>query len=130
MGGQIIWLWSILGAVIGAAAIPALGVYGPELFPTSSRGRLNAAISLVGVAGSALGLQVAGRLADHWDGLGPAISVLAIGPLLLAGIVLVWYPETAHLSLEQINPEDAPVAEHQPLAAAEVPDGERPTGAQ
>jgi MFS family permease len=115
--GSIIWLWSVLGAVIGAAAIPALGVYGPELFPTAARGRLNATISLVGVVGSALGLLVAGRLADRWDGLGPAISVLAVGPLLLCVIVLVWYPETAHLSLEEINPEDAPVAEHEPLPA-------------
>jgi MFS family permease len=128
MGGPIIWLWSILGALIGAAAIPALGVYGPELFPTSSRGRLNAAISLVGVVGSALGLQIAGRLADHWDGLGPAISVLAIGPLLLAVIVLVWYPETAHLSLEEINPEDVPVAEHEVLAPS-TGDDDRPAGA-
>ncbi|OWY59036.1 hypothetical protein B7486_76740, partial [cyanobacterium TDX16] len=87
--GSVIWLWSVLGAVIGAAAIPALGVYGPELFPTSARGRLNATISLVGVVGSAIGLVVAGQLSDQWGGLGPAISVLAVGPLLLAVIVLV-----------------------------------------
>jgi MFS family permease len=118
-GGAAIWVFSVMGAVIGAAAIPALGVYGPELFPTSARGRLNATISVVGVVGSALGLLIAGRLADHFDSLGPAISVLAIGPAILCVIVITLYPETAHLALEEINPEDAPVPEHEPLHAVE-----------
>lgn len=121
--GSVIWLWSLLGAIIGAAAVPALGVYGPELFPTAARGRLNAAISLIGVIGSGLGLLIAGRLADHWGSLGPAISVLAVGPLLLCIMVIVWYPETAHLSLEEINPEDVPVPEH---GAPPRPDGSAP----
>lgn len=113
--GASIWVWSAVAAVIGAAAVPALGVYGPELFPTSARGRLNAIISVVGVVGSALGLFLAGRLADGFDSLGPAISVLAVGPLVLCVIVVTLYPETAHLALEEINPEDAPVPEHEPL---------------
>jgi MFS family permease len=118
-GGVAIWVFSVVGAVIGAAAIPALGVYGPELFPTSARGRLNATISVVGVVGSALGLLIAGRLADRWDSLGPAISVLAIGPAILCVVVITLYPETAHLALEEINPEDAPVPEHEPLPAGD-----------
>ena len=36
--GPQIWVWSLLGTVIGAIAVPALAVYGPELFPTESRG--------------------------------------------------------------------------------------------
>jgi len=107
VGGPSIWLWSLLGAIVGAAAIPALGVYGPELFPTSARGRTNGVIALVGVVGSSVGLLLAGNLADRWS-LGPAISVLALGPLLLSVIVLWKYPETAHLELEDINPEDRP----------------------
>src|SRR3546814_14518455 len=39
--GWSMWGLSLLGAVIGAVTIPALGVYGPELFPTSLRGRAN-----------------------------------------------------------------------------------------
>ena len=32
---------------------------------------------------------------------------LALGPLLVALIVLAAYPETAHVELEELNPEDA-----------------------
>ena len=49
---------------------------------------------------------VAGRLSDRWDGLGPALALLSIGPLLMAVLVLVAYPETAHRELEDLNPED------------------------
>ena len=31
-----------------------------------------------------------------------------VGPLLLAALVLLRYPETAGLELEQLNPEDGP----------------------
>jgi hypothetical protein len=63
-------------------------------------------ISVVAVVGSSVGLLVAGQLSEVWDGLGPAISVLAIGPILLAALIATRYPETAHLELEQINPGD------------------------
>jgi MFS family permease len=114
LGGWPMWVLSVAGAVCGAMVVPALGVYGPELFPTSLRGRANGAISILGVTGSVIGLAVAGRLTDRWDGLGPALAVLAIGPLLMAVLVLVSYPETVHRELEELNPEDrldAPPAE-------------------
>jgi MFS family permease len=106
LGGWPMWGLSVAGAICGAMVVPALGVYGPELFPTSLRGRANGAISILGVTGSVIGLAAAGRLADRWDGLGPALTVLAIGPLLMAVLVLVAYPETAHRELEELNPED------------------------
>ncbi len=101
--GWPMWVWQLVGIVIGAGTIPALGVYGPELFGTRSRGRANGLVSIAGVVGSALGLVIASHLADH-VGLGKALAVLSIGPLLVAGLVLLAYPETAHLELEQINP--------------------------
>jgi MFS family permease len=101
-----IWVASAVGSVIGAAAVPALGVYGPELFPTTSRGRTNGVISAVGVVGSSAGLLIAGSLSDRWGSFGPAITLLAIGPAILAVLIIVAYPETAHLELEEINPED------------------------
>jgi MFS family permease len=104
--GWEMWTASVIGAVIGAATVPALGVYGPELFPTSMRNRVNAVIGLLGVIGSTIGLLVAGRLADEWGGFGPALSVLAIGPLIMAGLVMAFYPETARRELEELNPED------------------------
>jgi MFS family permease len=108
--GWSMWALSVGGAVIGAATVPALGVYGPELFPTSLRGRANGIIAILGVIGSVIGLLVAGALSERWDALGPALAVLAIGPALMAVLVLVGYPETAHLELEDINPEDRPGA--------------------
>jgi hypothetical protein len=70
------------------------------------------------VIGSVIGLLVAGALSERWDALGPALAVLAIGPALMAVLVLVGYPETAHLELEDINPEDRP-------GAAELSGGDR-----
>ncbi len=106
LGGWPMWGLSMAGAIVGAMVVPALGVYGPELFPTALRGRANGIISILGVTGSVIGLATAGYLSDRWNGLGPALAVLAVGPLLMAGLVLAAYPETAHLELEDINPED------------------------
>ena len=111
VGGWGLWLWAVLGAVIVDAQIPALAVYGPELFPTSLRGRANGIITITSLAGSAVGLAAAGALADHFGRIGPALALLGIGPLVLALLVVVAYPETAGLELEEINPEDA----HPPL---------------
>jgi MFS family permease len=105
-GGWPMWALSALGAIVGAATVPALGVYGPELFPTALRGRANGIISILGVAGSVVGLLVAGFLSDRWGGFGPALAVLSVGPALMALLVLVAYPETARRELEDLNPED------------------------
>jgi putative MFS transporter len=104
--GGAMWVWSLVASVIGAAAIPALGVYGPELFPTSLRGRANGVIAVVGVLGTIVGLVSAGYLSDRWDGLAPALALLSIGPLVMAGLVVLLYPETAQRELEALNPED------------------------
>ena len=105
--GAALWLLSLAGGVLGAMAVPALAVYGPELFGTHRRGRSNGVITTVGVAGSALGNLVAGRLSDALGGqLGPALLLLAIGPLIVAVLVMWKYPETAGQELEDINPED------------------------
>ena len=38
---------------------------------------------------------------------GPVRALLAVGPFLVMLLVIVAYPETAHLELEALNPEDA-----------------------
>ena len=107
-GGAALWMLSLAGGVLGAIAVPALAVYGPELFGTYRRGRSNGVITTVGVMGSALGNLVAGWLSDALDGgLAPALALLAVGPLIVAVLVLWKYPETAGQELEDINPEDA-----------------------
>ncbi|GIU84053.1 MAG: hypothetical protein KatS3mg008_0828 [Acidimicrobiales bacterium] len=105
--GWVLWVTATVGSIVGAAAIPTLGVYGPELFPTNLRGAANGGIAVAGVIGSAIGLLTAGALSEAWGALGPGIAVLAAGPLLLALLIVVFYPETADLELEEINPEDA-----------------------
>ena len=105
--GVPLWALTLSGGVLGAIAVPALAVYGPELFGTYRRGRSNGVIVTVGVVGSALGSYVAGRLSDSLDGrLGPALALLAVGPVIVAALVILKYPETAGQELEDLNPED------------------------
>jgi len=101
-----VWAWSAGGSIVGAATVPALGVYGPELFPTKLRGKANGIITALGRAGGVLGLLAAGFLSTRLGSLGPALAVLSIGPAALAVLILVAYPETAHRELEDLNPED------------------------
>jgi MFS family permease len=110
VAGWSIWVWSLLATVLGAMAVPALSVYGPELFPTAARGTANGIINLCSVVGSAAGLAAAGALADGFaGGLGPAMAILAAGPVVVVLLVLLLYPETASRPLEELNPEDAPL---------------------
>ena len=104
--GWPLWLASVAAAVIGAIAVPALAVYGPELFPTSQRGTANGGLQVVAVAGSSLGLLTVGWLADRVGGLGQAMAIVAIAPALLVIVVLFWFPETARRELEELNPSD------------------------
>ncbi|MGH9223094.1 MAG: MFS transporter [Acidimicrobiales bacterium] len=106
--GLGLWAWPLMGTMLNAATVPALGVYGPELFPTSLRGRANGLAGMAGLAGSASGLALAGILGDHFGRLGPAMAILATGPLLVAALIALAYPETAGKELEELNPEDSP----------------------
>lgn len=113
-----LWAASAVGSVIGGLAVPALAVYGPELFPTALRTKANVAITTLGVGGSVIGLVIAGRLAERWS-LGPAIAVLGMAPLLVVAFLIPFYPETAHRELEELNPEDALVPDLRPEVQAE-----------
>ena len=104
--GWPLWVWSTVSTVLSAAMIPALTVYGPELFPTSLRGRANGIILTISRVGSVAGLVTAGALSDDGGTLGRALTVLAIGPAILAVLIVVAFPETAKRELEDINPED------------------------
>lgn len=105
--GFSLWALTLAAGVLGAVAVPALAVYGPELFGTFRRGQSNGVIALVGVTGSALGSVVAGWLSDALGGqLAPALALLAVGPLAVAALVLWKFPETAGQELEELNPED------------------------
>jgi MFS family permease len=107
-GGWPLWVWATIGGVLSSASIPALGVYGPELFPTGLRGKANGLVAMTALVGSAIGLTGAGVMSDRFGAIGPAMAVLAAGPVALAILVLVAYPETARRQLEDLNPEDRP----------------------
>jgi MFS family permease len=106
LSGPAMWAAATLGAIFAAMMVPALSVYGPELFPTSLRGRANGVINTVATVGSVIGLVLAGFLADELGSFAWALGLLAVGPLAMAAVVLAWFPETAWRELEDLNPED------------------------
>ncbi len=106
VGGPPMWLAAFLGGITAGLAYPAFNVYRAELFSTGSRARANGWITAVSLAGSSVGLVVAGRLLDHGWSYGTVMGLMGVGQLVAAVIAFVAYPETAHLTLEQLNPED------------------------
>src|SRR5262249_51533317 len=106
VGGWPMWVSATVAALIGGAGIPALGVYGAELFPTGNRGRAAGLISMLSLVGSSIGLVAAGWAVDRLFGYGAVMAVLAAGPLVVAALVVAFYPEAAHHGLEWLNPED------------------------
>lgn len=110
--GVMIWIWAILGSTIAPATIPALGVYGTELFPTKYRGKANGIIGIWSRVGSIVGVVAVGYLGSTvYNQVGTPLALMGIGPLLLAVIVLIGFPETKGLELETINPEDSRYSE-------------------
>ena len=106
LSGAWMWIVGTMGAVVGAMAVPALGVYSAELFPTGLRGQANAVITVLSLSGSAIGLLLAGAHIHDRTGYAPIMTVLSIGPLVVAVLILLAYPETARRELEDLNPED------------------------
>jgi len=92
--------------VTGAAVIPAITVYGAELFATGRRGAANGILTAAGRAGAVVGLLVVGGVSQWLGRFGPAFALIAVGPLLLVALIVAWFPETARRSLEELNPED------------------------
>lgn len=108
VGGWRMWVFSALGSIVGAATTPALGVLGPELFPTGRRGLANTLITVAAVAGSVIGLQLATPLIGRY-GYGTTFALLALAPISIIAL-LGMLPETAREELEVINDEVLPTA--------------------
>ena len=106
IGGPPMWLAASLGGIIGAIAFPAVAVYRNELFPTGSRSRASALITAAALVGGIIGLVVMGALLDGGRSHGVVLGWLATGQLAVVAIVLLWFPETAHRELEDLNPID------------------------
>ena len=104
--GWPMWVLIAIGALMTSSTVPSLGVYRAEMFGTVRRSESNGLLGVAGVSGSFVGLAAGGFMIEAW-GYGTAFSVLLAGPILVAILVLLFYPETTRRSLEELNPEDA-----------------------
>ncbi len=104
--GWVLWVANLVATMLGALAVPAMGAYGPELFPTAARAKANGILQVMSVTGSALGLVVAGAAIDRTGNLSAGMFLLLPLALLVAVLALTVFPETARRQLEEINPED------------------------
>ncbi len=102
--GSPLWVLTMAGTIVGALVVPALGVYGPELFGTERRASANSYIKVVTVAGGAIGVAAVGWMSDTLGGFGNAFTVMLVAPALVAAIVLTQLPETSGKTLEELNP--------------------------
>jgi MFS family permease len=108
--GSAIWIWSIIGALLGSAALPAIGILAAELMPTQVRSTANGFTTFAARVFGFIGLITVSLTADRFaDGRESRIVSWFSVSLLLAVLVL-WRttPETSRRELEDINPEDAP----------------------
>ncbi len=106
IGEPGLWIAASLGVVLGGASVPAMRGYQTELFPTRSRARVGGMLDTIAVAGSAVGLVTVGYLSERWGDLGDAITSMLVAPLLVAVVVILFFPETARRELEEFNPAD------------------------
>ena len=107
VAGAPMWFAAFGGGFVGGIAYPALAVYRAELFPTGNRGRAAGMLTAAALLGGIGGLQLVGRLLDRDASYGAVIGLVALGQIVVVIVVLRWLPETAHRSLEDLNPEDA-----------------------
>jgi MFS family permease len=105
--GWPLWAWGVSDSLLSYGVAPAIGVYGPELFPTSLRSRATGIIGILYAAGGVVGLIATGLLSSAIGTLAPAFIILGLGPAAMVALILVAYPETAGRELEELNPEDA-----------------------
>jgi MFS family permease len=108
VGGWPMWLAAFAGGLLAGIAYPAFAVYRTELFPTGRRGQAGGLLAAMALLGGSIGLLVAGALLDAGWSYGAVMSLMALGQLVAATVVLTTYPETAHRVLEELNPEDQP----------------------
>ena len=112
VGGPPLWAFSLVGGILSSAAYPALAVYRTELFPTGNRSRAAGLITGAALIGGIGGLLLTGVLLDAGWSYGQVMGLLGLCQLVVTLLVVVGYPETAHLELEALNPEDTPIDLH------------------
>jgi MFS transporter, putative metabolite:H+ symporter len=104
--GAVLWVASTIAIIAASCGAIVLAAFDTELFPTEVRGTSNALLLVCGVTGSAAGLLLATNLEDVVGGLGPAIALCGIAPLLAVAFVMPWLPEPADRSLDDVSPSE------------------------
>lgn len=104
-GGVAMWCFEITGGIFLGVSFPALSVYRGEMFSTARRGMGSSVVTASGLIGGSVGLIFAGRLLDAGWNYSRVMGVMVVAPVIVAVIVLVAFPETAHRELEEISPD-------------------------
>ena len=105
--GVLMWVCAIVGGVFAATAYPAMAVYRGELSPTAKRQTSSFLVTVSALLGGSVGLIVGGTLIDHHWSYGTVMLMFSSVSVVIAALVWVFYPETAHRELEELNPQDA-----------------------
>jgi MFS family permease len=104
--GLALWVTSTFAIIFTGAATLAVGTLDAELFPTEVRGTSNSLLLVCGVAGSVVGLLLAGFLADPLGGLGRSIALCGIAPFVAAIFLAPKLPETVGRGLDDVSPSE------------------------
>ncbi|MFM7095253.1 MAG: MFS transporter, partial [Actinomycetota bacterium] len=105
--GPLMWMCAVIGGVFAATAYPAMAVYRGELSPTAKRQTSSFLVTVSALLGGSVGLIVGGTLIDHHWSYGTVMLMFSSVSVVIAVMVWVFYPETAHRELEELNPQDS-----------------------
>ena len=105
--GPLMWMCAVVGGVFAATAYPAMAVYRGELSPTAKRQTSSFLVTVSALLGGSVGLIVGGTLIDHHWSYGTVMLMFSSVSVVIAVMVWVFYPETAHRELEELNPQDS-----------------------
>lgn len=111
VSGPSMWAVSLTGGFMAAMAYPAFAVYRAEMFPTGNRGMANGLVTATALLSGSVGILLVGSLRDQGYSYGSLMACMAVGQLAAAFVAYRWYPETAHLELEALNPGDPVISE-------------------
>lgn len=110
--GSAMWAAALIGGFTTAICYPAYQVYRTELFPTGNRGRANGIVTTTALLSGSVGILVVGWARDHGYSFGQVMGIMGVGQLIAASLAYRYYPETAHVELEALNPDDPTISEN------------------
>jgi predicted MFS family arabinose efflux permease len=104
--GAVLWAFMTIAIVAAAPAALSVGTMDAEMFPTEVRGTSNAMLLIAYVLGSVVGLVLAGQLSDSLGGIGNAVALCGIAPLVAAIFLVPRLPESGGHKLDDVSPSE------------------------